>query len=248
MCASSHRIIENMIINCIAVDDEPLALDLIEDNIKQVPFLNLVGVCKNALEAAEIIQNNKIDLVFLDIQMPGISGIQFIQSLPTSPMVIFITAYEQYALEGFNLNVIDYLLKPVSFERFFKACNKANEYFTLKHNQGKSQGSFVDEYFFVNAEYSLVKIKYNEILYIEGLKDYIKIYLSSQNRPVITRMTMKSIEEKLSVLPFMRVHKSFIVSLDKIDSIRNLKISIGQHIIPVSEQFADELLVKIGGK
>jgi DNA-binding LytR/AlgR family response regulator len=235
-------------INCIAVDDEPLALDLIEDNIKQVPFLNLVGTCKNAFEAAEIIQNNKIDLIFLDIQMPGISGIQFIKSLTSNPMVIFITAYEQYALEGFDLNVIDYLLKPVSLERFLKACNKANEFFVLKNQANKTQNSFIDEYFFVNAEYSLVKIKYNEILYIEGLKDYIKIYLSTQPRPVITRMTMKSIEEKLSVLPFMRVHKSFIVSLSKIESIRNLKISIGTHIIPVSEQFADELLVKIGGK
>jgi two-component system, LytTR family, response regulator len=237
---------------CIAVDDEPLALDLLEDNISQVPYLEFVGRCRNAFEAIELIQKEKsesreIDLIFLDIQMPGITGVQFIKSMVTNPMVIFITAYDQFALEGFDLNVIDYLLKPVSFERFLKACNKANELQQLKINS-QSPKINIEEHFFVNAEYSLVKIKYADILYIEGLKDYVKIYLSTQSRPVITRMTMKSIEEKFSSLPFMRIHKSYIVSLNKIESIRNLKISIGTHLIPVSEQFSDELLRRIGSK
>ncbi len=237
---------------CIAVDDEPLALDLLEDNISQVPYLEFVGKCRNAFEAIDLIQkekaeNRNIDLIFLDIQMPGITGVQFLKSMVTNPMVIFITAYEQYALEGFDLNVVDYLLKPVSFERFLKASNKANELLQLKNNVQISK-SVTEEHFFVNAEYSLVKIKFADILYIEGLKDYIKIYISTQPRPIITRMTMKSIEERFAALPFMRIHKSFIVSLNKIESIRNLKITIGTHLIPVSEQFSDELLRRIGSK
>lgn len=237
---------------CIAVDDEPLALDLLEDNINQVPYLEFVGRCKNAFEAIDLIQkekaeNRSIDLIFLDIQMPGITGVQFVKSMVSNPMVIFITAYDQFALEGFDLNVVDYLLKPVSFERFLKACNRANELFLLKENVHIPK-VLQEEHFFVNAEYSLVKIKYADILYIEGLKDYIKIYVSTQPRPIITRMTMKSIEEKFATMPFMRVHKSYIVSLNKIESIRNLKISIGTHLIPVSEQFSDELLRRIGSK
>ncbi|WP_394991355.1 LytR/AlgR family response regulator transcription factor [Emticicia sp.] len=237
---------------CIAVDDEPLALDLLEDNIRQIPYLEFVGRCRNAFEAMELIQTEKIenraiDLIFLDIQMPGITGVQFLKSMVSNPMVIFITAYEQYALEGFELNIIDYLLKPVSFERFLKATNKANELYQLKTSTIPAKIN-VEEHFFVNAEYSLVKIRYADILYIEGLKDYIKIYLSTQSRPVITRMTMKSIEEKFATMPFMRIHKSYIVSLNKIESIRNLKITIGTHLIPVSEQFSEELIRRIGGK
>ena len=237
---------------CIAVDDEPLALDLLEDNISQVPYLEFVGKCRNAFEAIDLIQkekaeNRNIDLIFLDIQMPGITGVQFLKSMVTNPMVIFITAYEQYALEGFDLNVVDYLLKPVAFERFLKASNKANELLQLKNNV-QIPKSAVEEHFFVNAEYSLVKIKFADILYIEGLKDYVKIFVSTQPRPIITRMTMKSIEERFAALPFMRIHKSYIVSLNKIESIRNLKITIGTHLIPVSEQFSDELLRRIGSK
>lgn len=237
---------------CIAVDDEPLALDLLEDNIQQIPYLEFVGRCRNAFEAMELMQaekaeNRTVDLIFLDIQMPGITGVQFLKSMVSNPMVIFITAYEQYALEGFELNIIDYLLKPVSFERFLKATNKANELFQLKTIAAPVK-TITDEHFFVNAEYSLVKIRYGDILYIEGLKDYIKIYLSTQSRPVITRMTMKSIEEKFAALPFMRIHKSYIVSLNKIESIRNLKITIGTHLIPVSEQFSEDLIRRIGGK
>jgi DNA-binding LytR/AlgR family response regulator len=235
-------------LNCIAVDDETLALDLIEDNIQKVPFLNLMKRCKNPFEAIEVLQKEDIDLIFLDIQMPGITGVQFLQSLTNSPMVIFVTAYQQYALEGFNLNVIDYLLKPIDFERFLKAVNKASELHNLKHK------SLVNESFtesknntiFVNADYSLVKIKTDEITYVEGLKDYVKIHLNSSNRPIVTRMTMKSVEEKLPSAEFFRVHKSFIVSLDKIESIRNLKIKIGNAQIPVSESYSEEFFKLIG--
>ena len=235
-------------LNCIAVDDENLALDLIEDNIQKVPFLNLVKRCKNAFEAMEVLQNQEIDLLFLDIQMPGITGVQFLQSLPNSPMVIFVTAYKQYALEGFNLNVVDYLLKPIDFERFLKAVNKAYELHNLKQKSTHIE-TIVEAKpttIFVNADYSLVKLKIEEITYIEGLKDYIKIHLNTSTKPIVTRMTMKSIEEKLPSLEFFRVHKSFIVSLDKIESIRNLKIKIGNAQIPVSESYSEEFFKLIG--
>jgi DNA-binding LytR/AlgR family response regulator len=235
-------------LNCIAVDDETLALDLIEDNIQKVPFLNLVKRCKNPFEAIEILQKEDIDLIFLDIQMPGITGVQFLQSLTNSPMVIFVTAYQQYALEGFNLNVIDYLLKPIDFERFLKAVNKASELFNLRHKTPVNETitESKNATIFVNADYSLVKIKTDEITYVEGLKDYVKIHLNTTNKPIVTRMTMKSVEEKLPSTEFFRVHKSFIVSLDKIESIRNLKIKIGNAQIPVSESYSEEFFKLIG--
>jgi DNA-binding LytR/AlgR family response regulator len=232
-------------LSCIAVDDEPLALDLLEDNIAKVPFLTLAKRCRNAFEAMEVLRTEKIDLMFLDIQMPGITGMQFLQSLGSEhkPMVVFITAYEQYALEGFNLDVIDYLLKPVSFERFLKAANKASEWQKL-HTQEPSQ-PVSQEYLFVNADYSLVKIRLSEITYIEGLKDYVKIYVDTATKPIITRLTMKSIEEKLPNTQFLRVHKSFIISLDKMESVRNLKVKVGTMQIPVSEHYSEAFFKRI---
>jgi DNA-binding LytR/AlgR family response regulator len=223
---------------CIAVDDESLALDLLEDNIRKVPFLTLVKRCKNAFEAHEVVMKENIDLMFLDIQMPGISGVQFLQSISNPPLVIFITAYEQFALQGFNLDVVDYLLKPVSFDRFLKAANKAHEFFTLK-NAAPSNAS--SEYLFVNSEYNLVKINIRDIIYIEGLKDYIKIFIANATRPIITRLSMKSIEEKLPPDRFVRVHKSFIIAIDKIISIRKGKISINNVHVPISEHYKENL-------
>lgn len=229
--------------NCIAVDDESLALDLLVDNIQQIPYLKLVKRCKNAFEAMDALRNEQVDLMFLDIQMPGITGIQLLQGLSYSPMVIFITAYDQYALEGFNLDVVDYLLKPVAFERFLKATNKAYELLSLRKQEIKP--TVENDYFFVHADYSLVKIRMSEIVYVEGLKDYLKIYLAGQSRPVVTRMTMKSLEENLPVSHFVRVHRSYIVALDKIDCIRNQKIKIGEVFIPISEHYSESFLSKI---
>lgn len=226
---------------CIAVDDEPLALDLLEDNISKVPFLTLTGRCKNAFEAHEAIIKGNIDLIFLDIQMPGISGVQFLQSVTSPPLVIFITAYEQFALEGFNLDVVDYLLKPVSFDRFLKAANKAHELFTLKASGVNITSSPASEYLFVNAEYNLIKINIRDIVYVEGLKDYIKIFIANTQRPVITRMSLKLIEEKLPSDKFVRVHKSYIVSVEKIVSIRKGKISINSVQVPISEHYKENL-------
>lgn len=232
-------------LRCIAVDDEPLALELLEDNIAQIPFLELVASCQNAFEAMDLLHEQSADLLFLDIQMPGITGVQFLKSLQgqsASPMVIFITAYEQYALEGFELDVIDYLLKPVAFERFLKSANKAYELFKLRQQIPLET---TNNHFFVNANYALVKIRFDEIMYIEGLKDYVKIYLTSARHPVITRMTLKGIEQKLPSQSFMRIHKSYIISLDKIQSVRNLKIHIGEAIIPVGEQYVEDFMKAI---
>ncbi|MEJ2904827.1 LytR/AlgR family response regulator transcription factor [Pedobacter panaciterrae] len=226
-------------IKCIAIDDEKLVRDLLEDNIRQLPFLELIKTCKNALEAYEVLQTEQVDLIFLDIQMPGLSGLQFLQSLQHPPMVILVTAYEQYALEGFNQQVVDYLLKPFSFERFLKACNRANELFRLQHNQNNDVNEIQD--FFVNVEYTLVKIVVADIEYIEGLKDYIKIHLSTSDKPVLTRMTMKAMEEKLPANSFVRTHKSFLVVVQKITAVKRDFVCIGNKEIPVSEFYKENL-------
>jgi DNA-binding LytR/AlgR family response regulator len=225
---------------CIIVDDEPLVRELIEDNIGQVPFLELIKSCKSGLEALEILQDEQIDIIFLDIQMPRLNGMQFLQSLDHPPLVIMVTAYEKYAVESFNLQVADYILKPFSFERFLKACNRAAELFRLK-NAAVASETLKSNYFFVNVEYTLVKIVVDDIDYIEGLKDYIKIYVSSKPKPVLTRMSLKSIEAKLPVCTFIRTHKSFLVAISKITTIKRDFVCIGTTEIPVSETFRENI-------
>jgi len=229
--------------NCIAVDDEKLVLDLLVDNILKVPFLHLVGRCKNAMEAAELLHKEEVDLIFLDIQMPGLSGLQFIQTLKTQPMVIFVTAYKEHALEGFNLNAVDYLLKPVSFERFLKACNKAQELFILQQKAAPKQAH--PGYFFVYVEYNQVKININDILYIEGMKDYVKIFLVSSPRPVITKMSLKGLEEKLAAHRFVRIHKSYLVAVGKIVAVKRDLVCIGNTELPLSENYKPNLATMI---
>lgn len=225
-------------LRCIAVDDEDLALELLEDNIRQVPFLQLVAACSNPMDAIKILQEQAVDLVFLDIQMPGLTGLQLIQSSPAPCMFIFITAYEKYALEGYNLNVVDYLVKPVEISRFIKACNKAYELHRLKQKDPalKEAGT---GYFFVNSDYSLVKVLHADVVWIEGLKDYVKIHLQSTSRPMITRMSMKTLEEQLPPALFMRIHKSYIVSKSFITAIRKNSLMIQNHELPVGESYKD---------
>jgi DNA-binding LytR/AlgR family response regulator len=222
--------------SCLVVDDERLVRELLEDNIRQIPYLQLAGSCKNALEAAEILQNTVIDLLFLDIRMPRLNGLQFLQSLQNPPLIILVTAYEQYALEGFNLNVVDYLLKPFPFERFVKACNRAYDLFNLRNKDKQTTGVTIEE-FFVHVEYTLVKVVVADIDYIEGLKDYIKIHLTSSSKPVLTRMSMKAIEEKLPPAGFVRTHKSFLVAVRKITSIKRDIVCIGGVEIPIGETY-----------
>jgi two-component system LytT family response regulator len=233
-------------LRCIAIDDEPLALELLEDNISKVPFLQLAASCNNPVEAMKILQEQTIDLIFLDIQMPGLTGLQFLQSLTQKPMAILITAYEKYALEGYNLDVVDYLVKPVSLDRFIKACNKAWELHQLRTKPAGITETNPD-YIFVNVDYSLLKIVLSDITWIEGLKDYIKIHLKSTSKPVITRMGMKTIEEELPVSRFVRIHKSYIISKAHITAVRKNSVFVGEIELPVSENYPDAI-ISITGK
>jgi len=230
---------------CIAIDDEPFALQLLKDYISQVPYLELVALCEDVFEANKVLQQHEIDLVFTDIQMPRLTGLQFIQSLTGRPLFILVTAYEKFALEGFNLNVVDYLLKPVELSRFLLACNKAWELYQLRQVK-KNSAEPAPAYFFVNLDYRQVKVMYKDIMWIEGLKDYVKIYLKPPAKPLLVRMSMKGIEEELPSAQFVRIHKSYIVSIDSITSVRKSSIFIDEQELPVGEtyQSAVEQLIK----
>jgi two-component system LytT family response regulator len=224
-------------LKCIAVDDEPLALELLEDNISKVPYLQLIASFNNPIDALKTLQETPVDLIFLDIQMPGLTGLQMIQTISNKPMFILVTAYEKYALDGYDLNVVDYLVKPVSLDRFIKACNKAFEIFQLKNNQQATAKKEKPAYMFLNVDYSQVKVIFADILYIEGLKDYIKIHLKSSNRPLVARISIKAMEDILPSDEFLRVQKSYIVSNNSITSIRKNSVFIGDAEIPVGENY-----------
>jgi two-component system, LytTR family, response regulator len=223
-------------LRCMAIDDEELALELLEDNIKKVPYLQLVATCSNALQAIQVLQEQPVDLIFSDIQMPGLTGLQFIQSVPPSCMFILVTAYEKYALEGYNLNVVDYLVKPVPLDRFIKACNKAWELYNLKNKQAKAETA---EYFFINVDYSLLKVVFADILWVEGLKDYMKIHLKTSDRPVVARMSLKALEEQLPATMFLRIHKSYIVSKAAITAIRKNNVFLKTLELPIGDNYKE---------
>lgn len=228
-------------LRCMAIDDEELALELLVDNISKVPYLQLVASCSNAFEAMKVLQHEEIDLVFSDIQMPGLTGLQFIQSVPKSCIFILVTAYERYALESYSLNVVDYLLKPVELSRFIQACNKAKELHELKAKPKAADDSAIPDYIFVNVEYSLLKVMLSDILWIEGLKDYVKIHLKSSSKPVVTRISMKSMEERLPASAFLRIHKSFIVAKREITAIRKNSVFMNTMELSVGENYKDDV-------
>ena len=223
---------------CIAIDDEPLALKLLEDNIGNVSYLELVASCRNAFDAMKVLQENKIDLIFIDIQMPGLTGLQFIASLENKPLVIFITAYKQYALESYDLAVVDYLVKPVSLVRFVKACNRANELHELKTGKNQTASPPAD-YFFLNADYSQVKIMFDDITWVEGVRDYVKIHLKSSNKPLLFRTSLKALEPELPASKFIRIHKSYVVAIESIAAIRKTSVFIKDMELPVGETYRD---------
>lgn len=234
-------------INVIIVDDEPLAQDVLETYIEKIPELNLVEKCSNALEANEALKNHDIGIMFLDIQMPQLTGIDFLKTLSHPPLVIFTTAYPNYAIEGFELNALDYLLKPISLERFMKAVNKAMEQLELQSRSGGATGGEEEEepdFIFVKADKKLVKVNYADIIYIEGLKDYVIIRMESSR--VITLQTMKSLEEKLPPNIFRRIHRSYIVNVDRIEAIVGNMVEVmeknqAKHL-PIGKNYRDELL------
>ncbi len=235
-------------LRCIAIDDEELALELMEDYISKVPYLQLVATCDDPLDALTLIQEQHVDLIFLDIQMPGLNGLQLIQSLSNNPMCILITAYSQYALEGFNLNVIDYLVKPVPFDRFLKACNKAWELHQLKNKGGEAIKESEPGYFFINADYSYIKVTYTDILWVEGLKDYIKIHLENGAKPIVARISMKHIEELLPSSKFLRIQKSYIVSKDHITAVKKGSVFISSTELSIGENYKDSVMTFLGKK
>lgn len=217
------------------------------DNIRQVPYLKLIARCRNTYEAVEVLQSEKVDLIFLDIQMPGLSGPQFLKSLVVPPMIILVTTYEQYALEGFDLDVVDYLVKPMALERFVKACNKAKSLFDLKQ-RNNLQPTEEPAHFFVHLEYSLVKIVVDEVGYVEGMKDYIKIHLDTSPGPVIIRMSLKGVMEKLPPEQFVRIHKSYIVCVPKVTSIKRDFLLIGEQEIPIGESHKEKVAKILGNR
>lgn len=225
-------------LNCIIVDDEPLALGLVEGYVNKTPFLDLKGKCLNAFEAMQIVNKEKIDLVFLDIQMPDMTGIDFARSLSPNIKIIFTTAFKDYAFEGFRVDAVDYLLKPFNYAEFLKAANKAAERFGI--TEEKSNTSYNDNFIFVKSEYKQLKINLDDVYYFEGLKDYIKIWISSQPKPILTLMSLKTLEQELPEEKFMRVHRSFIVALDKINSVERSQIIINSERITIAEQYKEK--------
>ncbi|WP_245590629.1 LytR/AlgR family response regulator transcription factor [Adhaeribacter aquaticus] len=222
--------------NCLVVEDEPLARNLLVDYVKKVPFLTLIDACANPLSAIDILQNQPIDLLFLDIQMPEITGITLLKILQKKPLVILTTAYSEYALEGYELDVVDYLLKPITLERFLKAVDKANQRHTvaqpiLSASPAENQQPFV----FVKDGTKLVKIRWNDILYVEGLKDYVAIHTRQQR--IVTLQRLKNLENQLPPEKFIRVHHSYIVALEGIEAIHKDKVQIGSNYIPISDSY-----------
>ncbi|RMA64332.1 LytR/AlgR family response regulator transcription factor [Ulvibacter antarcticus] len=232
----------NIKISCVIVDDEPMALNLVESYVKKTPFLELKKKCSSAIDAMEFFKSEPVDLLFLDIQMPDLTGIEFSKMLPKETRVIFTTAFDQYALEGFKVEALDYLLKPFDYAEFLVAANKANTWFELVNRNRQTILSAEKEFLFVKSEYKQLRIKLADVLYFEGLKDYIKIWLKDNPKPILTLMSLKSLQEELPETHFMRVHRSFIVSLKNIEVIERSQIIINKQRITVSEQYKPKFL------
>ncbi len=226
-------------INCITIDDEPLALKQMVDYIEKTPYLNLLGKFESAFQALEFLQDNTVDLMFVDINMPDLNGMSFVKSLNFPPKFIFTTAYSEYAIEGFKVDAVDYLLKPISYTDFLKASEKAkNRYF--QNETVESTIHHDEEFLFIKSEYKIIRINYSDIKYIEGMREYVRINLSNQS-PVMALMSMKKIIEQLPANDFMRVHRSFIVNLNKITTIERNRIIFDNKVyIPVSDQYKAE--------
>lgn len=230
-----------MILNCAIIDDEPLALDLLESYVRKTSFLNLVGRYSSAVSALSEIHQKRVDLLFLDIQMPGMNGLEFAKTLQHDTRVVFTTAFSQYAIDGFRVKALDYLLKPISFQAFTEASERALEWFRLKQGEASEiEANYPKDCIFVKSEYKLLQIQLGKILYIEGLKDYVKIYTEDNPRPILSLSSMKAMEERLPADRFLRVHRSFIVQKAKVRVIDRGRIVFGNVTIPVSDSYKQE--------
>ncbi len=236
-------------LRCIIVDDEPLALEILESHINNTPGLTMVKKCVHAIEASEAIKKENPDVVFLDINMPEVNGLDLAQSIKGGPLVVFTTAYEEYAVEAFEVNAIDYLLKPISPERFAEAVQRCNEYFSLRSNDaGRAEDEAPmeseEDFIYVKSEQKLIKIAYSDIRYIEALADYVKIYINGDKR-IITLQTMKNMAAKLPADRFSRVHRSFIVNLKHIKSLSSNKVELSDRQLPIGKNYKEEFMNKI---
>jgi DNA-binding LytR/AlgR family response regulator len=232
-----------MIINCIIVDDEPLSRKGLKEYIADVPFLHLLGEYENALDAGEILAKGKVQLMFLDIQMPKITGLDFLKTLSVHPPVIFTTAFSKYAVEGFEVNALDYLLKPISFDRFLKAVTKARELYSSKQESGDASGADPAKYFFIKADNQLVKVSLDAILFVEALQNYVAIQTTAKK--YVSYLTFKSVEEYLPAGRFIKVHKSYILAADKIDSIDGNDVKVGSYHVPISRNLKEEVMQQL---
>jgi len=227
-----------MIIKCLTLDDEPLALSKMASYISKTPFLELTGACRSGYEAGELISKTRVDLIFIDINMPDMNGLDFVRTLHNKPQIIFTTAFSEYAIEGFKLDALDYLLKPIGYPEFLKAANKARSYFeTIAQDQKRVTDT--KEYLFVKSDYKIARIAVNDIIYIEGMREYVRIHLNS-GKPLMPLMTLRVLEEQLPADRFMRVHRSYIVNLEKIITVEHNRIVFdGKVYIPISEQYKE---------
>lgn len=221
-------------LNCLIIDDEPLAIQLLEDFVNKTPYLKLAGKFEEPLQALSVLESEKIDLLFLDIKMPDISGIDFYKSLVNKPAVIFTTAYSEYAIDGFELKAMDYLVKPISFEKFIAACNRVKDYLEVMSQKDKTK-----EFFFINVSHKLHKIFYDDILYLEGYKDYTKVHLINSPNPLLILHNLKYFEDLLDKKQFIRIHRSYMVSLRKIHTASRKSVTINNNSLPVSDNYRD---------
>ena len=226
-----------MIINCAIIDDEPLAAGLLKSYVEKTPFLHLIGSYGSALEAMKELRDHPAQLLFLDIQMPELSGIEFAKILPKDTKIIFTTAFQQYAIEGYKVAALDYLMKPISYDDFLKASNKALDWFSLTQRQ---QATAQDRFMFVKSDYKLIRIALDDILYIEGLKDYVRIYLEDGTK-IMSLMNMKKLEDYLPRPEFLRTHRSYIVHMTKAQQIDRFRIVFGEEYIPISDSYKDDV-------
>jgi two-component system, LytTR family, response regulator len=240
-------------IKCIVIDDEPLALDLLENFINKIPFLSLLKKCSSPFEALDVLQTEDVQLIFLDVMMPDLSGLEFAKSLNNPPLLVLTTAYDNFALEAFNMNAIDYLLKPFPYERFLRAAIKAQEYINFKtssRKEGSDHFSLEKElepsYIFIRADYSNLKLFFSDILYIQGFKDYVKIFIKNNPRPIFTKLNLKNFYEKLPPSQFVRIHKSYVVSLANIHSLQRDKVTIENTLIPIGDFYKEDLYKMVG--
>ena len=224
-----------MKLRCAIIDDEPLALDLMESYVQQTPFLQLVNRYSSAVTAQKGLAEEPVDLLFCDIQMPQMTGLEFAKMLDAETCVIFTTAFSQYAVDSYKTNCLDYLLKPISYADFLESCKKALSWFKQKSKTISAEASEEKDFMFVKSEYRTIKVKLNDILYIEGLKDYVKIYLEGEVKPILTLLSMKALEDYLPHPQFLRVHRSFIVQLGKIEEVERSRIVFGKAFIPISD-------------